>query len=162
MRPCPGCGLSIENDAPFCPTCGWQAAATATPQASTSGAAVPDPSAATADAQAPETGHPAARVPAPVAEVAGNPIVRRGIARMLTTAGALLLLCALGVAFAHHGYKSALHLGAGAGLVVVALVCWYGSLMIGPATLRPGFWRRRRGPTWVQDGLGGWVNDDDD
>lgn len=27
MRSCPGCGLSLSDDAFFCPTCGWQKAA---------------------------------------------------------------------------------------------------------------------------------------
>jgi hypothetical protein len=30
MRSCPGCGLTLTDDAIFCPTCGWQKAATPT------------------------------------------------------------------------------------------------------------------------------------
>lgn len=37
MPPCPGCGLTIEASAAYCPTCGWRA-----PAAQSRGAGAPD------------------------------------------------------------------------------------------------------------------------
>jgi hypothetical protein len=47
MPPCPGCGLTIEATAAFCPTCGWRAPAAQSGRSRPTGDAAADPRGAT-------------------------------------------------------------------------------------------------------------------
>lgn len=151
MRPCPGCGLSIDDDARFCPTCGWQAPA------------------ATAEPAANIEIKPTPQVVTPVAQSSGGAgTARRVLARVFQVAALMVFLSAGFVVYVHphrtsmflSGWTSQ-RLVAAACLAVASLVLWCVSVFIVPATLRRstpwGLYRRDPG-----ERLESWVDGDDD